>query len=109
MRVIRERGVAGASATIDLNVPDIGSSRRRGQTWIAEFTYVWAPYGWLSVAAVGDLFSRRVVGRLIKADRNVPLFAYAFITAIRSVATPTDFSIAPIRKSIHQSAIPDSA
>jgi len=29
---------------------------------IADFTYVWAAEGWLYVAAVIDLFSRRVVG-----------------------------------------------
>jgi transposase InsO family protein len=30
--------------------------------WIADFTYVWTAEGWLYVAAVIDLFSRRVIG-----------------------------------------------
>ena len=30
--------------------------------WIADFTYIWTAEGWLYVAAVLDLFSRRVVG-----------------------------------------------
>jgi putative transposase len=30
--------------------------------WIADFTYVWTAEGWLYMAAVVDLFSRRVVG-----------------------------------------------
>ena len=30
--------------------------------WIADFTYIWTAEGWLYVAAVIDLFSRRVVG-----------------------------------------------
>lgn len=30
--------------------------------WVADFTYVWTAEGWLYVAAVLDLFSRRVVG-----------------------------------------------
>ena len=30
--------------------------------WIADFTYLWTAEGWLYVAAVIDLFSRRVVG-----------------------------------------------
>ena len=30
--------------------------------WIADFTYVWTAEGWLYVAAVIDLFSRRAVG-----------------------------------------------
>ncbi len=32
------------------------------QKWIADFTYIWTAEGWLYVAAVIDLFSRRVVG-----------------------------------------------
>lgn len=32
------------------------------QRWVADFTYVWTSEGWLYVAAVLDLFSRRVVG-----------------------------------------------
>jgi putative transposase len=30
--------------------------------WIADFIYVWTTEGWLYVAVVIDLFSRRVVG-----------------------------------------------
>jgi len=30
--------------------------------WVADFTYLWTAEGWLYVAAVVDLFSRRVVG-----------------------------------------------
>lgn len=30
--------------------------------WVADFTYLWTAEGWLYVAAVMDLFSRRVVG-----------------------------------------------
>jgi putative transposase len=29
------------------------------QKWIADFTYIWTAEGWLYVAAVIDLFSRR--------------------------------------------------
>lgn len=32
------------------------------QKWVADFTYVWTSEGWLFVAVVLDLFSRRVVG-----------------------------------------------
>ena len=32
--------------------------------WIADFTYIWTAEGWLYVAAVIDLFSRRVEGLL---------------------------------------------
>jgi putative transposase len=30
--------------------------------WVADFTYLWTAEGWLYVAAVVNLFSRRVVG-----------------------------------------------
>ena len=30
--------------------------------WVADFTYIWTAEGWIYVAAVIDLFSRRVVG-----------------------------------------------
>lgn len=34
------------------------------QKWVADFTYIWTAEGWLYVAAVIDLFSRRVPERL---------------------------------------------
>ena len=37
---------------------------------IADFTYVWTAEGWLYVAAVVDLFSRRVVGWSMKAEMS---------------------------------------
>jgi len=30
--------------------------------WVADFTYIWTAEGWLYVAVVLDLFSRRMVG-----------------------------------------------
>ena len=35
---------------------------RPNQKWLADFTYIWTAEGWLYVAVVLDLFSRRVVG-----------------------------------------------
>jgi transposase InsO family protein len=37
-------------------------SNAPNRKWIADFTYVWTAEGWFYVAAVIDLFSRRVVG-----------------------------------------------
>ena len=31
------------------------------QKWVADFTYIWTAEGWLYVAAVLDLYSRRIV------------------------------------------------
>jgi putative transposase len=37
------------------------SARALQTEWIADFTYVWTVEGWLYVAVVVNLFSRRVV------------------------------------------------
>jgi putative transposase len=50
--------------------------------WIADFTYVWTAEGWLYVAAVIDLFSRRVVGWSMKAEMNTQLVTDALMMAI---------------------------
>ncbi len=36
------------------------------QKWVADFTYIWTSEGWLYVAAVMDLYSRRIVGWLMQ-------------------------------------------
>jgi putative transposase len=58
------------------------SAERPNRKWIADFTYVWTAEGWLYVAAVIDLFSRRVVGWSMKAEMNAQLVADALIMAI---------------------------
>jgi putative transposase len=50
--------------------------------WVADFTYVWTAEGWLYVAAVIDLFSRRVVGWSMKAEMTAPLVTDALMMAI---------------------------
>jgi transposase InsO family protein len=36
--------------------------QRPDQVWVADITYIWTVQGWLYLAAVMDLFSRRIVG-----------------------------------------------
>jgi putative transposase len=50
--------------------------------WIADFTYVWTAEGWLYVAAVVDLFSRRVVGWSMSAGMTAQLVTDALVMAI---------------------------
>jgi putative transposase len=50
--------------------------------WIADFTYIWTAEGWLYVAAVLDLFSRRVVGWSMSATMTAQLVTDALIMAI---------------------------
>jgi putative transposase len=51
-------------------------------SWIADFTYVWTAEGWLYVAAVVDLFSRRVVGWSMNAAMTAQLVTDALVMAI---------------------------
>ena len=57
-------------------------AERPNQKWIADFTYIWTAEGWLYVAAVIDLFSRRVVGWSMKAEMTAQLVTDALIMAI---------------------------
>jgi putative transposase len=50
--------------------------------WVADFTYVWTAEGWLYVAAVLDLFSRRVVGWSMSAAMTAQLVTDALVMAI---------------------------
>jgi putative transposase len=50
--------------------------------WLADFTYIWTAEGWLHVAVVLDLFSRRVVGWSMKPDRDASLVMDALMMAV---------------------------
>jgi putative transposase len=62
----RRRGLPkddGQRSTTGPNVRDRQfAAERPNQKWIADFTYMWTAEAWFYVAAVIDLFSRRVVG-----------------------------------------------
>jgi putative transposase len=58
------------------------TAERPNQKWIADFTYIWTAEGWLYVAAVIDLFSRRVVGWSMKAEMTAQLVMDALVMAI---------------------------
>ena len=55
---------------------------RPNQKWVADFTYIWTAEGWLYVAAVIDLFSRRVVGWSMTPNMTAQLVTDALIMAI---------------------------
>lgn len=52
------------------------------QKWVADFTYVWTSEGWLFVAVVLDLFSRRVVGWSMQAAMTAQLVTDALVMAV---------------------------
>jgi putative transposase len=58
---------------------DASSANRK---WVADFTYLWTAEGWLYVAAVVDLFSRRIVGWSMSATMTAQLVTDALVMAI---------------------------
>jgi len=52
------------------------------QRWVADFTYIWTDEGWLYVAAVLDLFSRRVVGWSMSSEMAAQLVTDALLMAL---------------------------
>lgn len=52
------------------------------QKWVADFTYIWTAQGWLYVAVVIDLFSRRVVGWSMSDTMTAQMVTDALMMAI---------------------------
>jgi putative transposase len=52
------------------------------QRWVADFTYIWTGEGWLFVAVVLDLFSRRIVGWSMSDQMTAQLVTDALLMAI---------------------------
>ncbi|MBT9166383.1 MAG: hypothetical protein DDT25_01067 [Chloroflexi bacterium] len=82
----RRRGLPkddGQRSVIAENVLDRQfSADAPNQKWVADFTYIWTAEGWLYVAAVIDLFSRRVVGWSMSATMTAQLVTDALMMAI---------------------------
>jgi putative transposase len=53
------------------------------RVWVADITYVWTDEGWLYLAAVLDLYSRRIVGWSMQARMTQDLVLDAVAMAIR--------------------------
>ena len=51
------------------------------QKWVADFTYVWTQEGWLYVAVVLDLYSRRAVGWSMQETMTAQLVTDALMMA----------------------------
>jgi putative transposase len=52
------------------------------QKWAADFTYVWTAEGWLFVAVVLDLYSRRIVGWSMQPTMTAQLVMDALLMAV---------------------------
>jgi putative transposase len=58
------------------------TAERPDQTWVADITYVPTHEGWLFLAAVMDLYSRKIVGWSMREDLEAPLVVDAISMAI---------------------------
>ena len=52
--------------------------------WVSDFTYLWTSEGWLYLAVVLDLFSRRIVGWSMQSTRETCLVDDALEMAVQS-------------------------
>ena len=57
-------------------------ARAPNTKWVADFTYIWTAQGWLYVAVVLDLFSRRIVGWSMRAVMTPELVMDALVMAV---------------------------
>jgi putative transposase len=58
------------------------TTERPDQTWVADITYLPTHEGWLFLAAVMDLYSRKIVGWSMRDDLEAPLVVDAISMAI---------------------------
>lgn len=54
----------------------------QNQAWVADITYVWTASGWLYLAAVMDLYSRKIVGYSLSHHMTADLVCTALQVAI---------------------------
>jgi putative transposase len=74
-----ERSINAISPNVLDRAFEAPSANRK---WVADFTYIWTAEGWLYVAAVVDLFSRRVVGWSMSAAMTAQFVTDALMMAI---------------------------
>lgn len=90
----RRRGLPqdrGARSTIADNVLNREfQAEGPNQKWVADFTYLWTAEGWLYVAVVLDLYSRRVVGWSMQGSMTSQLVADALMMAVWRRGKPVE-------------------
>lgn len=59
------------------------SATRPDERWVTDITYIWTDEGWCYLAAILDLFSRRIVGWALDVTLNTSLPLRALDAAIR--------------------------
>lgn len=89
----RRRGLPkdrGARSAVAENVLDRQfHAAAPNQKWVADFTYIWTAEGWLYVAAVLDLYSRRIVGWSMQDNITSQLVVDALMMGVWRRGKPT--------------------
>ena len=60
----------------------------KNQAWVADITYIWTASGWLYLAAIMDLYSRKIVGYSLSARMTADLVCTALQVAIHTRNPP---------------------
>jgi len=95
-RLMREDGLRAKQArkfknTTDSNhklpvapniLGDMAPVSRENEVWVTDITYLWTRMGWLYLAAVMDLHSRRIVGWAASARMKTDLISQALARAL---------------------------
>lgn len=95
-RLMRENGLRAKQArkfkmTTDSNhnlpvapniLGDMDPVTEENQVWVTDITYMWTRMGWLYLAAVMDLFSRRIVGWATSPRMKTDLISLALERAL---------------------------
>jgi transposase InsO family protein len=77
---------------------------RPDQKWVSDITYIWTDEGWLYLAVVLDLYSRRVIGWAIAERMTATLVCDALIMALWHRKIPTGVIVHSDRGSQYCSA-----
>ena len=77
-RVIRKRGVVPATNLLDQDF----SATQANVRWASDTTFIWTGQGWLYLAVVMDLYSRRIVGWSMSRRNNRSLVVNAMTMAL---------------------------
>ena len=81
-RVPSDTGVRSTNAVAPNVLDRTFTSASANRKWVADFTYLWTAEGWLYVAVVVDLFSRRVVGWSMHVTMTTQRVTDALVMAI---------------------------
>ena len=75
------------------------------QKWVSDITYVWTDEGWLYLAVVLELYSRRVIGWAISERMTATLVCDALVMALWHRKVPTGVTVHSDRGSQYCSAV----